>query len=196
MTTAEPTQTKTNDSRLAAFRRRKDEFFQTDPHSPLTPEQKEAFSGLEYFPDNPALALEVPLDTTGEGVGERLKIGTTDGQAKEFERAGRIHFEAGGQPVTLTVFREIGRGRYYLPFRDATAGKECYAVGRYLDPRARPDGTLVVDFNYAYNPYCAYGDGWSCPIPPRENVVSARIEAGEKDFPNRVSLFDLHDHEH
>src|SRR5688500_18143280 len=134
------------ESRLEAFRRRKDEFFATDPHSPLTPEQKEEFSGLAYFPERPELALELPIDTTGESIGERLKIGTTDGQAKEFERAGRISFEVDGQAVTLTVFRKVGRGRYYLPFRDATAGEETYDVGRYLDPRARPDGTLVADF--------------------------------------------------
>lgn len=183
------------ESRLTAFRRRKDDFFANDDHSPLTPDQKASFDRLDYFPENPALALEVPLDTSGEGIGERLRIGTTDGQAKEFERAGRIHFTVADQPVTLTVFREIGRGRYYLPFRDATAGHETYPVGRYLDPRARPDGTIVADFNYAYNPYCAYGDGWSCPIPPRENVIPARIEAGELEFPNRVSIF-AEDHEH
>jgi hypothetical protein len=182
------------ETRLEAFRRRKDDFFANDPHSPLTPEQKEEFTSLAYFPENPDLALEVPLDTSGEGIGERLRIGTTDGQAKEFERAGRITFETDGQSVTLTIYREIGRGRYYLPFRDATAGVETYDVGRYLDPRARPDGTMVVDFNYAYNPYCAYGDGWSCPIPPRENIVKARIAAGEKAFPGRVSLLD-HTHE-
>jgi uncharacterized protein (DUF1684 family) len=196
MTATETTTNATTESRLAAFRRRKDEFFASDPHSPLTPEQRESFAGLQYFPEDPALALQLPLDAGGDGIGERLRIGTTDGQAKEFERAGRIRFAAGGEDVTLTVFREIGRGRYYLPFRDATAGEETYAVGRYLDPRARPDGTLVVDFNYAYNPYCAYGDGWSCPIPPRENVVAARIEAGEKLFPNRVSLYDLEDEHH
>ena len=193
--TTQTTGSKT-ESRLAAFRRRKDDVFATDDHSPLTPDQKAAFTGLEYFPENPALALEVPLDTSGDGIGERLRIGTTDGQAKEFERAGRIHFTADGQPVTMTVFREVGRGRYYLPFRDATAGQETYAVGRYLDPRARPDGTMVVDFNYAYNPYCAYGDGWSCPIPPRENIAAVRIEAGERAFPNRVSILAEHEHEH
>jgi uncharacterized protein (DUF1684 family) len=181
------------ETRLEAFRRRKDGFFASDPHSPLTAAQKEEFTSLDYFPENPALALEVPLDTSGEGIGERLRIGTTDGEAKEFERAGRITFAVDGEPVTLTIFREIGRGRYYLPFRDATSGTECYDVGRYLDPRARPDGTMIVDFNYAYNPYCAYGDGWSCPIPPRENIVKARIAAGERSFPGRVSLHDLDD---
>ncbi|MBA3528900.1 MAG: DUF1684 domain-containing protein [Propionibacteriaceae bacterium] len=178
----------TNTNRLEAFRVRKNEFFKAEPDSPLTPEQQERFTALAYFPPNPDLTLELPLDTSGDGVGEVLTIGTTDGKAKPFERAGCIQFEAGGQPVTLTVFKEHGRGRYYLPFRDATAGVETYAVGRYLDIRARPNGDLLVDFNYAYNPYCAYGDGWSCPIPPRENVISARIEAGERAFADRAEL--------
>lgn len=178
----------TTRNRLESFRARKDEFFKAESGSPLTPEQRERFTALAYFPENPALALEVSLDGSGGDCGEVLTIGTTDGQAKQFERAGRIRFEAAGQPVTLTVFKEQSRGRYYLPFRDATAGADTYAVGRYLDIRTRPNGNLLVDFNYAYNPYCAYGDGWSCPIPPRENVVTARIEAGEKVFADRADL--------
>jgi uncharacterized protein (DUF1684 family) len=79
----------------------------------------------------------------------------------------------------------VDRGRFFLPFKDGTTGGETYAGGRYLDPRARPDGSLVVDFNYAYNPYCAYGEGWSCPVPPVENEVTAPIEAGELAFERR-----------
>lgn len=173
----------TND-RLAAYRERRDHFFNHDDHSPLSGEQRAAFGGLAYFPYNPNLALELPIQTDGPGVGERLQLATSDGQAKPFVRAGRITFEADGQPVTLSVFKDVERGRFYLPFRDGTAGHETYAVGRYLDPRARPDGTLVVDFNYAYNPYCAYSDGWSCPIPPVENVTPVRIEAGERAYPD------------
>lgn len=169
--------------RLNAYRERRDHFFGHDDHSPLDEGQRDAFTGLAYFPYNSALALEVPLQTDGPGVGEHVHLATSDGHAKPFMRAGRITFEVDGQPVTLSVFKDLERGRFYLPFRDATAGRETYAVGRYLDPRARPDGTLVVDFNYAYNPYCAYGEGWSCPIPPAENVVSARIEAGEQAYP-------------
>ena len=169
-------------SRLAAFRERRDHFFAHDPHSPLDPEQQARFDGLRYFPERPELTLEASLETDGPGVGEPVELLTVDGQAKPFIRAGRIRFEADGQPVTLSVFKDVERGRFFLPFRDGTSGKETYAGGRYLDPRARPDGTLLVDFNYAYNPYCAYGEGWSCPIPPLENVVSARIEAGEQAF--------------
>ncbi len=176
----------TTRNRLQAFRVRRDEFFKSEPDSPLTPEQKERFSTLDYFPENPSLSMELQLDTSGDGIGEVLTIGTTDGRAKEFERAGRITFESNGEPVTFTVFKEQARGRYYLPFRDGTAGVDTYAVGRYLDIRARPNGDLLVDFNYAYNPYCAYGDGWSCPIPPRENVTKTRIEAGERAFTDRA----------
>ena len=85
-------------------------------------------------------------------------------------------------PVELTVFRDSDRGSLFIPFRDASAGGETYEVGRYLEPQARPDGTLEVDFNYAYNPFCAYGEGWSCPIPPEENRLAVTIAAGEKAF--------------
>ena len=84
--------------------------------------------------------------------------------------------------MTLTVLRDTDRGGFFVPFRDASAGKETYEFGRYLEPQARPDGTVELDFNYAYNPFCAYGSGWSCPIPPEENVVSVAIPAGERTF--------------
>ncbi len=170
-------------TRLAAYRERRDHYFAHDPDSPIEPERRASFDGLRYFPERPDLALELPLDESGPGVRERVDLLTVDGQAKPFVRAGRIHFEVDGQPVALSVFKDLARGRYFLPFRDGTAGDGSYAGGRYLDPRARPDGTLLVDFNYAYNPYCAYGEGWSCPIPPAENVTPVRIEAGERDFP-------------
>ena len=131
------------------------------------------------------MVLELPLDETGPGIGERVELATADGQAKPFIRAGRITFPVDGVPTTLCVFKDPERGRFFVPFRDATAGAETYAVGRYLDPRTRPDGTLVIDFNFAYNPDCAYSEGWSCPIPPRENVIPVRIEAGERAYPGR-----------
>jgi uncharacterized protein (DUF1684 family) len=90
-----------------------------------------------------------------------------------------VHVTIDNTPTTLTVFKDTTRGHFFLPFRDATAGKETYAVGRYLEPRALPDGRLSIDFNQAYNPYCAYNEGWSCPIPPMENRVPVEIRAGE-----------------
>lgn len=166
-------------NRLAGYRERKDTYYRDHANSPLTEDQKSIFNGLSYFPENEDLNLELPVDTTGPGVGEEITVGTVSGEAKTYIRVGRISFEADGQPVTLSVFQDVKSGKYFIPFRDGTAGNETYAVGRYLDPKATPNGTLVVDFNLAYNPMCAYNSGWACPIPPFENMTKVRILAGE-----------------
>ncbi len=123
----------TTTSRLAAFREHRDHYFAHDPHSPLDPEQRVNFAGLAYFPERPDLALELPIETDGPGVGEPVELLTVDGERKPFVRAGRIRFTVAGQPVTLSVFKDVERGRFFLPFKDGTAGKESYAGGRYLD---------------------------------------------------------------
>jgi uncharacterized protein len=168
----------TTNTRLEGFRQRKDEFFKAHEQSPLLPEQRETFNGLSYFPANDDLALVLELDKSGEGIGEEITVGTMSGDPKQYVRVGRIHFESEGQPVTLSVFQDK-TGKFFLPFRDSTAGVETYSVGRYLDPKARPDGRLQVDFNMSYNPYCAYNTGWTCAIPPFENRITAPIRAGE-----------------
>lgn len=168
-------------SRLAGYRQRRDHFFGTHAHSPLTAEQREAFSGLNYFPEREDLVMQLELDASGDSAGEAVVLETTDGQERDFTRAGVIRFEVDGQPVELTMLRDA-KGGYFLPFRDASAGGETYEVGRYLEPQAMPDGRLHVDLNYAYNPYCAYGEGWSCPKPPAENHLDTAIPAGERAF--------------
>lgn len=177
----------TTTDRLSGFRQRKDLFFKEHTESPLTPEQREAFNGLSHFPENPDLRLRLELDTTGEGIGDEVTIGTINGQTKQYVRAGRVSFEVDGAPVKLTVFKELTRGNFFVPFRDATAGDETYEVGRYLEPKLLPDGRINLDFNLAYNPYCAYNHGWSCPIPPFENVLKSPIRAGETlpDLPRK-----------
>ena len=172
--------------RLAGYRHRRDHFFAEHPHSPLAESQQAEFAGLDYFPERADLALTLPLDESGPDVGEAVVIPTSDAKAKSFFRAGRIRFEVEGMPVELTVFKDSDRGSLFIPFRDASAGGETYEMGRYLEPQARPDGTLDVDFNYAYNPFCAYGEGWSCPIPPEENRLAVTIAAGEKAFRSRA----------
>src|SRR5579884_869027 len=168
-------------SQLARFRQHKNSYFKEHEHSPLTPEQQESFIGLDYFPENEALIFVVALEQ-GEAQPSRMALDTTTGDTREYGVAGLARLEIEGQPVTLTVLREPGRGRYFLPFRDATSGDETYELGRYLDPQERPDGRLIIDFNHAYNPYCAYGDSWSCPVPPAENRLSVPIRAGERTF--------------
>ncbi len=164
--------------RLDRFRQNKDEFFRTDAHSPLTPVQQQQFTQLNYFPENGALVFQLRLDPNSVSHDPEI-LDTTSGTKQEFIPAGRIEIDVEGETVQLTLYRESGRGRYFLPFKDATSGHETYVGGRYLDPQESPDGELTVDFNYAYSPYCAYNEDWTCPIPPKENVLDVPIRAGE-----------------
>ncbi len=173
---------KERSERLAGYRHRRDHFFADHPHSPLSESQRERFAGLDYFPERADLALTLALDETGPGVGDVVDVPTTDGKVKPFVRAGFVTFDVDGAPAQLTVFRDVDRGGLFIPFRDASAGEETYEIGRYLEPQNRPDGTLDIDFNYTYNPFCAYGEGWSCPIPPEENRLQVVIPAGERVF--------------
>ncbi|MGI8486517.1 MAG: DUF1684 domain-containing protein [Thermomicrobiales bacterium] len=182
----------TSPSRLAGYRERKDTYYRDHANSPLTVDQKAIFEGLSYFPENEALNLALELDKEGEGIGEEITVGTVSGEAKQFVRAGRVHFEVDGNPVTLSVFQDLKNGKFFVPFRDSTSGKETYAVGRYLDPKAQPDGKLVMDFNLAYNPMCAYNSGWACPIPPFENMLKVAIAAGEV-LPHFYEADESHD---
>jgi hypothetical protein len=163
---------------LADFREDKDAFFKNHPQSPLTREQKRAFTGLHYFPENAALRLEVTVEEFQPK--ETVPMQTSTGAVQTYEKYGRFTFEVDGQPAALTIY--ASEHGYFLPFADALAGAETYGAGRYLEPEPLGGGRFAVDFNLAYNPYCAYNERWSCPIPPRENRLSIPIRAGEMVF--------------
>jgi hypothetical protein len=163
---------------LEQFRKQKDEFFKDSPQSPLTPEQQAGFTGLKYYDENPDLRFEVEIKRFPEP--EHIQIQTTTGDIQTYERYGRFSFEADGQTAQLTVYRN--ENGFFLPFADAQAGKETYGAGRYVEPEPAGGGRLYVDFNLAYNPYCAYNANWSCPITPPENRIKVAVRAGEKVF--------------
>jgi uncharacterized protein (DUF1684 family) len=107
---------------------------------------------------------------------------TSTGDVQAYERYGKFSFEVEGVPVELTIYyNETG---YFLPFVDSLASKETYPAGRYLEPESLGKNRFRVDFNLAYNPYCAYNDYWSCPLTPFENRLKIPIRAGEKLFPH------------
>lgn len=163
---------------LEALRKEKDVFFGGNPQSPLTREQKREFKGLNYFEENANLCLEVSVEEIP--VKEEIQMQTTTGDIQVYERYGRFYFEVDGQTAELTLYR--GLHGFFLPFVDALAGQETYPSGRYLDPDPLPGNRFLVDFNLAYNPYCAYNEMWSCPITPLENRLRVPIRAGEKIF--------------
>ncbi len=168
---------------LEDFRAEKDAFFRGDPRSPLTPGQRNRFGGLAYFPEEPGLAIHAELESQGVDRDEAIEMQTTTGGFQVYRRAGIVRFEVDGEPAVVTLYASEDMHELFVPFRDATSGKETYGAGRYLEVESPgPDGRVRVDFNAAYNPYCAYNPDWSCPIPPGENWLSVPIRAGEKTF--------------
>jgi uncharacterized protein (DUF1684 family) len=168
-----------DDHELHHLRQHKDEVFRHDDHSPIPAEQRAAFRGLQYFPPNPDLVFDLVVELAD---GSTLEISTSDGASRIYRRAGRVRFEVEGEEAELMLLSRADEDGFFLPFRDATSGKEAYGAGRYLDLEADDDDRVHVDFNLAYNPYCAYDDAFSCPLPPPENWLSVPVRAGEVKY--------------
>lgn len=155
-------------------------------HSPLLPDDRAHFQGLQRFdPDARFHVMAVFKPRKGEPFGMK----TTTDRLPQYEAVGRLVFEVAGKKQRLTVYRNIDlvkRAGYenhlFVPFTDLTNGEETYTGGRYIDLQGPLKGRIPLDFNRAYNPYCAYGGRYSCPIPPLENHLTVRIEAGVKAF--------------
>lgn len=164
---------------LLEYRREKDEFFRTDPMSPVMPEQRQSFTGLAYFEPDETLSFDLapqPFEDL-----ESVVLQTSDADTRTYDRWAHLAFEVDGRGVGLTVYRNPESGELFLPFQDATSGHETYPAGRYLELPVLEDGRLRLDFNYAYHPFCAYNPNYSCPMPPIENRLGVPIRAGERN---------------
>lgn len=175
-----------NAQNLLRMRREKDAFFKAHPQSPLTPDQQAAFNGLSYYDPNPDLDLTVTVEPFADKVA--VPVQTTTGDTRHYLRYGEFKFTVDGQEARLTIYQTDHD--FFLPFTDANSGKETYGAGRYIEPEFLGGNRFHVDFNQAYNPYCAYGDGWSCPITPAENRLKVAIRAGEK---TPVGAWSMHE---
>lgn len=176
----------------AAFLVGRNRLFGQHPQSALTPEQRLRFAELDYFPYNPSLCVQGVIDTAVEPA--RREVATSGEEVMSMERVGIVHFNLEGRDCGLTLYWiDVYGGGLFLPFVDATAPKETYGGGRYLIDtikgsdfrileRSRNRWRVELDFNYAYNPSCAYDYRWVCPLAPAENRLPSRIEAGEKKF--------------
>ena len=165
----------------------KDKLFQSED-SPLKEADRENFKGLGYYPINAELKIKARLVPTPWD--EPFSMPSTGKRSDRYVRYGIAKFEIDGQPVQLNVYQNLDaspKEKYlFIPFKDATSGNGTYGGGRYLDIKYKdnpPQDSVLLDFNLAYNPYCVYNSNFSCPIPPKENWLSVKIEAGEKDFP-------------
>lgn len=163
--------------------------FRDPRRSPLREEAKH-FKRLAYFEISPAYKLEARLERTPDAI--PFKIPTNEPKvSKDYVSYGKLHFNLKGKTHQLVVYKSLAfsplpqfRSLLFLPFRDRTTGKATYGGGRYLDLQVPEGNQLMLDFNLAYNPNCAYSEGWSCPLPPAENTLDVPVEAGEKNYPD------------
>ena len=173
-------------SEIQNFRRQVDDFMGKHPQSPLGYQGQRAFSGLNYYEPTEAFVIEAEVVPFPDNE-PTTTMQTSTGDQREYRRYAELRFEVDGEQVALTVYSDPAGHDLFLPFKDKTNGADTYGAGRYLDNH-RPglqflnSTTMEINFNYAYNPYCAYNDGYSCPLPPRENWLKVEIQAGEKDF--------------
>lgn len=189
---------------LQGFRAGKDALFARHPQSALSGEERQQFSGLRYFPYAPELRIEATLTPLPPDVddAQEPQIEASGAHAMRFRRAARVAFTLDGSPAELTMYWiDVYGGGLFLAFRDATCPAESYGGGRYLfdtvkgsdlirldqpadDPVATglPGGRILLDFNYAYNPSCAYDPRWVCPLAPNENRLPQAIRAGERKY--------------
>jgi uncharacterized protein len=158
-------------------RQEKDRFFKSHLQSPLSPEQRENFNGLSYYDYNGELVFRLKPEIFSEKA--NLKMQTSTGDIRYYIRWGKVRFTVEGHEAELTLFATPGSDEFFIPFTDLTSGKETYGAGRYVEAY-EDDGLIHLDFNLAYNPYCAYSPKWNCPIPPAENRLKVPIHAGEK----------------
>ncbi|HEX9654485.1 MAG TPA: DUF1684 domain-containing protein [bacterium] len=170
-------------------RRQKDRSFKHDADSPIPADQKANFNGLSYFPIDLKYRIELKLNKNAQA--DTLKILTSAGVERAAIKYGYFAFDLDAQPCALQVYKLLDiQSKYpnylFLPFLDATSGKESYGGGRYLDFEENDTGIYTLDFNIAYSPSCAYGkSGYRCPIPPAENRLHLAVKAGERYSTNQ-----------
>ena len=168
------------DAALGRYRAGRDRLFREHPDTPLSPGGLASFQGLRYWPRDPALRFVAAVEPMDPVPGEALSL---TGERFALRRIGRVRLPVG----TLEVYWiDVYGGGVFVPFRDATSGTETYGAGRYLldtvkgaDLGGSAD-ELVLDFNYAYHPSCAYDPRWSCPLAPPANRLAVPILAGER----------------
>jgi uncharacterized protein len=178
---------------LHEFRRRRDALMASHPQSPIPVDERGRFRGLSYFPPDPSFRVTGNLTPSERKEEIVIETGGPDGDIR-YRHAGVLSLRFKDVDRRLTVFSLVGYGGgLFLPFRDATSGDQTYGGGRYLfdtvkntdgfSLEVRPGSTeVVVDFNYAYNPSCAYDPRWACPLAPRENWLEVAVTAGEKNY--------------
>jgi len=178
-----PVDTRPYDQQVLAFRAEKDEAFRVGADSPIPEAARATFTGLAYYPVDPAYRVPASLAEDRSGPPSILELQTSTDQRRKMRRVGSLTFTLGEASYKLTAFADLDAptmNRLFVPFADLTSGDETYRGGRYLELDRTPTGLYDLDFNRAYHPFCVYNSTYDCPIPPRENRLPVAIRAGER----------------
>jgi len=186
------------EEKLKVFRAKRDQFFKEDSHSPLKEVDRKKFKGLLYYPINLQYAMTGSIERyPAEPKPIYVNLPTNKERKRKYVKYGRFRFKWKGKEYELQIYRPLGGGELFLPFKDKTSETETYSEGRYLyiEPIAGGSesvgttpvpGTrtekILIDFNRAYNPFCQYNEKYTCPFAPKENWLDIPIQAGEKRF--------------
>lgn len=174
------------------YRKEKDILFKTHPQSALDEKQRSNFDGLKYFPYNQDLIFDAEIDLDFEE--NTLRFDNDIGEKMDLVKAGVVKFKVKDVDCKLSIFwMSIYGGGLILPFHDLTSPDMSYGSGRYLFDTIKDNSVidfkksedkykLKLDFNYAYNPSCAYNSIWVCPLAPKENFLNVEINAGELKY--------------
>ena len=167
---------------IETYRADRDRYMREDTDSPIPPDKKTLLLPLKYFAPDPSFAVPAVLNVSA-GSRPVMEVPTSKGVPRRVELVGTLEFSLKGQRLTLGAFVEEGTqtiSSLFVPFADQTTGEDTYPAGRYLDLHPTTTGIYTIDFNKAYNPFCAYNKSYECPLPPPSNRLKVAITAGEK----------------
>jgi len=158
-------------------------FYQNQESTPLNEEEQKVFKGITFFDIDQKYIVEAKLELLENQ--KPFLMPSTGKRQQEYKKYGILHFQIDGKELQLVVYQNIALSKregfekhLFLPFYDLTSGETTYGGGRYLDVEIPDSDLMIIDFNQAYNPYCAYSARYSCPITPEENFLDIEIKAG------------------
>lgn len=154
-------------------------YMQSSDESPFVSDNV-PFTALNYYPADLEYKINARFEKTVNP--QIINLATSDGKENQYLTYGHAYFKLDGVNNRLLILEDVKENKLFLPFGDATSATETYGAGRYLDVTHSGGATITLDFNLAYNPYCAYSENYSCPLPPKENLLSIPIKAGEKKY--------------
>ena len=169
--------------KIEAERERQFKFIRFNFESPLTDEQKASFTKLNFYPIDPTYKVKARMVAIEDRKVREVPL--TDGTKEKYIEHSWAEFEINGKAEKLLLLQAINepdKRNFFLAFADETSAVETYGGGRYINARQDGKNSITIDFNLAYNPYCAYNPDYGCPLPPKENLLDIPIPVGEKNY--------------